>query len=78
MPIRQADKPYLKAIPDEKADKLHFVMDQAGFDLFERLISRAVPPNADSSLNFNSIKEYVSGAFLAGAVQMGWRAKRAK
>lgn len=67
------NKPYLKAIPDEDGDRLHFVMDQAGFSLFERLLARSAPTKADSPVAFNEVKDRVSGAFYAGAVLMGWK-----
>lgn len=69
-------EPYIKAVPHHDDDKLHFVMDREGFEQFERLLARAVPSKNDSQLNFNAIKDRIAGAFFAGAVQMGWIAKR--
>lgn len=68
--------PYIKAIPDPEEGKLHFVMDRDGFEQFQRLLTRTQPAKSDNQLNFNAIKDRISGAFLAGAVQMGWRGKR--
>ena len=69
-------EPYIKSIPHEEDDKLHFVMDRAGYELFERLVARTVPTKTDNQANFNAIKDRISGAFLTGAVLMGWRGKR--
>ncbi|WP_102858279.1 hypothetical protein [Phaeobacter inhibens] len=69
-------EPYIKSIPHEEDGKLHFVVDQAGYEMFMRLVSRAVPTKADNPANFNAIKDRISGAFLTGAILMGWRGKR--
>ena len=64
-------EPYLKAIPE--GDKIHFVMDRAGFELFERAMARMKPLPQDSPINFNKVKDRLEGALLAAASQMGWR-----
>lgn len=62
---------HIKAIPGP--DYLTFEMDAAGYDLFRRLIDRAKPLPDDSPRNFNATKDRIDGAFLAGAILMGWR-----
>ncbi len=66
---------HLKAIPDEQSGLLNFQMDQAGFELFERLLARAAPARDDNAFNFKATKDRVDGAFYVGAVQMGWKKK---
>ncbi|MDE4176381.1 hypothetical protein PXK01_19670 [Phaeobacter sp. PT47_59] len=67
--------PYIKSIPNGADGTLHFVMDKAGFELFERLLSRANPAPADSPANFAAVKDRIVGAFILGAIQMGWESK---
>lgn len=65
-------EPHLKAIPDTATGLLRFEMDEYGFALFEKLLSRAEPRQADSPAAFKATKDRVAGAFMAGAAQMGW------
>lgn len=65
-------EPHLKAIPDPATGFLRFDMDEYGFALFEKLLSRSEPRQADSPASFKATKDRVAGAFLAGAAQMGW------
>lgn len=66
-------EPHLKAIPDPAAGILRFEMDAAGFALFERLLSRAEPRQTDKPAAFNAARDRVAGAFMVGAIQMGWK-----
>lgn len=68
--------PYIKAVPHPEDGKLHVVMDQNGYDLFLRYLSRAAPLKNDSPVNFKTIKDRIDGAFLAGGSLMGWISKR--
>lgn len=65
----------IKAVPDTASGQLHFVMDAAGFELFARVIDRSVPRGTDNPAQFEAAKARIEGAFLAGAVVMGWRKK---
>lgn len=67
---------HLKAHPD--GDKLHFVMDRAGYEIFRRLISRAKSSPGDNPQSFKAAKDRVEGAFLAGGVVMGWSDRKGK
>ncbi|KIC12879.1 hypothetical protein RA19_00285 [Leisingera sp. ANG-M1] len=66
---------HLKAIPSSESGLLTFQMDRAGYELFERLLKRAVPGKADNAGVFKQAKDRVDGAFFAGASQMGWLRK---
>lgn len=66
---------HLKAIPDAESGLLNFQMDRAGFELFERLLKRAIPAKSDNHGVFKQVKDRVDGAFFAGASQMGWLRK---
>ena len=66
-------EPHLKAVPDVSAGLLRFEMDCDGFALFKRLLARAEPRPTDIPASFKATKERVEGAFMAGAVQMGWK-----
>ena len=68
-------EPYIKAIPSEDGQRLKFEMDQAGFDYFQRLLSRSQPTKADNNETFNAVKSRIDGAFFAGAVLLGWEIK---
>ena len=68
-------EPYIKTVPNEETGHLHIVVDQAGFELFQRLLSRAVPRRNDDASRFNAFKERVSGAFFAGEILMKWKRK---
>ncbi|WP_434286277.1 hypothetical protein [Celeribacter sp. SCSIO 80788] len=50
-------------------------MDQAGHELFQRLLNRAEPRRNDNPKTFQDTKDRINGAFLAGAVVMGWKSK---
>ena len=65
-------EPHIKAITDPATGKAQIEVDQAGYDMFMRLINRAEPLKKDSPENFKKIKERVSGAFVAVAAGMGW------
>jgi hypothetical protein len=66
-------EPHIKAIPHD--DKLHFVMDRAGYELFERIIKRSEPARKDNPKAFTDVKHRIEGALFAGAVVMGWSEK---
>lgn len=68
-------EPHLKAVPDPATGLLRFEMDAAGFAMFERLLARSAARPGDDKAAFKATSDRVSGAFMAGAIQMGWAGK---
>jgi hypothetical protein len=67
-------EPMVKVRPSPVREGVLVVeMDEAGFDLFRRLLDRAEPRRNDNPKNFAAIKNRIAGAFIAGAHVMGWK-----
>lgn len=69
-------EPYIKVRPHEDKEGLVCItVDQDGFELFMRLIRRAVRLKADNAHRFQAWKDRVEGAFFAAEILMGWKRK---
>lgn len=70
-------EPFIKTRPGtgEDSGKLCVVMDSVGHEYFMRMVNRAQPTRQDNPKAFTSIKDRIQGAFLAGAVVMGWQGR---
>ena len=68
-------EPFFKAIPNERDGKLAFVMNRAGFELLQKVLSRSHPNRQDSLREFDKAKNRVSGGLMAGSAVMGWTKK---
>ncbi|MAM60843.1 hypothetical protein [Maritimibacter sp. UBA3975] len=59
--------------PAEHQGRAVIVLDEAGKDLFNRVLKRCTPLRTDDPKGFNAALSDVSGSLIAASHQMGWR-----
>ena len=66
------NEPHFLAKACEETGLLTFEMNRAGFELLDKVLSRAHPSRQDSQRGFKAAKDRVSGGLMAAAAVMGW------
>ncbi|WP_282091323.1 hypothetical protein [Epibacterium ulvae] len=69
-------EPHLKARPSETAGRGLIEVDQAGYELLVKYMSRSQRGRKDDPQNFNRVKDRIDGLMSVLGIQMGWKGKK--
>lgn len=66
---------HMRVFPDKSRDMLVVELDRAGFEIFERFVSRITPRNPNEESAVKAAKDRVAGMLMTAALQMKWPSK---